>query len=195
MLVQSHVREVSSRHPSLSSRAKAPGSFTGAVPRSSPRPRRKAALTRKVSESIASPHPAPMATTTSPPSAGPTRLPTLSARATSPLARWNFERGTSCGTSPSAAGRNRAVAAPLSADSVITCHNSAAPVMNSAASAAWVAARARSETIIRAWRGTRSAHTPPASRNTTIVTVRRQERNPGRPRTRLGPTPRRRARR
>ena len=85
----------------------------------------------------------------------------------SPLACWISSSGTVCGNRPFAAGRKNASAVPNSASIAISSQILTTPAKISAASRACRAKRTRSVTTITRWRGSRSAHTPPISRNAT----------------------------
>jgi hypothetical protein len=65
------------------------------------------------------------------------------------------------------AGRKNASAVPNRASITTRCQISTPPVKISVASSACRPKRIRSVTIITRWRGSRSAHTPPISRNAT----------------------------
>ena len=89
---------------------------------------------------------------------------------TTPVAAFascSISSGTVCGMSPVNAGRKNASAAPKTASMTMMCQTSTAPVKISTASSACVAARIRSVVSITRWRGSRSAHTPPISRQPT----------------------------
>ena len=104
-------------------------------------------------------------------SAGPANSATVSSAPVAAFASWMRSSGTVCGTSPVYAGRKNASAVPNSASMTTMCQISIASVKISAASTAWSTKRARSVTIITLCRGSRSAHTPPKSRNATSGNV------------------------
>ena len=83
------------------------------------------------------------------------------------LADCSMLRGTSCGMIAANAGNTSASVRPLRASSTISIHSSAVSVMTSVATIPCVAARTRPPTRRIRTRGSRSAITPPKSRNST----------------------------
>jgi hypothetical protein len=81
----------------------------------------------------------------------------------SAFASWRRPALIVSGTSPEEAGPKKAEPAPTSADVTASCHVSAEPPMSRIAAVACAIARTISAPIITSRRGSRSAHTPPAS--------------------------------
>ena len=161
-----HARERNSVQPARSST-----SIVSAGP-VSPRGRgrirmRNAADTTKVAASSANAQPAPTPSTSAVASAGPANSATVCTTDVAALASCSIGSGTVCGTRPVNAGRKNASAAPNTASITTMCQISTAPVKINAASSACIVARIRSVATITRWRGSRSAHTPPSSRQPT----------------------------
>ena len=85
---------------------------------------------------------------------------------------------TTAGMIPVIAGLKNALAAPAIAASAASTHIPGSPAISSAAIAPCAASRIRSVVTISARRGSRSAHTPPTSRNATSGTVLRRQHDP-----------------
>ncbi len=111
--------------------------------------------------------PGPMTATSTPATAGPTIQPKLSLMPIRAFACCNCDGGTICGRMAPAAGRKNASAAPWKAASTASCQICAVPVSSSTAAVICTAARTRSLVIMRAARGSLSAHTPPTSASRT----------------------------
>ncbi len=79
---------------------------------------------------------------------------------------------TTAGMIPEIAGLKNALAAPAIAASAAIAQTPGSPAISSAAIRPWAAKRMRSVVTISARRGSRSAHTPPTSRNATSGIVR-----------------------
>ena len=71
---------------------------------------------------------------------------------------------------PVLAGKKNADAVPLAAASTASSQSFARPVSTSVAAAAWLTPLTTFEVTITWWRGSRSLHTPPTSRNKTVGT-------------------------
>ena len=111
--------------------------------------------------------PGPMTATSTPATAGPTIQPKLSLMPISAFACCSWDGGTICGRMAPAAGRKNASAAPWKAASTASCQICAVPVSSNTAAVICTAARTRSLVIMRAARGSLSAHTPPTSASRT----------------------------
>ena len=127
--------------------------------------------TSQVSASAASAQPAPAPTTSQAAIVGPMIRIAPRAPADRTLACCSWSRGTSCGSSAANAGQVNASTVPLSASRTISIHSSAASVRMRYAAAPCVAASTTLPTRRISTRGSRSAITPPNSRNSTIGMV------------------------
>jgi hypothetical protein len=96
-----------------------------------------------------------------PPSAAPKTLAGFSARRSRAFACWIIASGTVCGTIPCEAGKKNAAEVPFSTLRTTSCQISALPVSRSAATFPCVAMLTTFEVTMTAWRGSRSAITPP----------------------------------
>jgi hypothetical protein len=169
-ITQTQVRELNSVQPSRRSRRKdCGGSLTRAGSRS---PARQAALTRNVRESRPSAQPAPTPATSPAEIAGPAMPDADIEMPRRPFASCSRSGLTTWGVSPVAAGLKNAVAIPCNACNAAICQISACPEMSRTAVVPWVPSRIRSAPIITARRGSRSANTPPISKNATSGTER-----------------------
>src|ERR1700722_3151693 len=181
-LTNSHRRELNACQPSRSSAIvlRRGGNATGARRSIC----RDAALTMNAAPSNASPHPAPAATTRTPPTAGPRIDAMFSLTPIKAFACCSCSALTVWGSSPVEAGPKKAFAKPYTACRQASSQMWAEPLSKSAALAPCTPARPKSENSITAWRGRRSDHTPPMRTNT----IRGSERAARiRPRSRTDP--------
>ncbi len=132
---------------------------------------RKATTSSHIVASTASAQPGPTVTTRTPASVGPTTASAPRDIDSSTLADCSCARGTNWGTTPDIAGKLTALTAPLTTSSAMTIHSSAASVITSVATVAWLRKDAIAENRINRARSNRSDSTPPNSRNTTIGVV------------------------
>ena len=161
-----HWRERSSRQPA---RRSADIRCRGArSPRERGRSRASSsAETTNVSASAANAQPAPRPSTSAVAMAGPTSSAAFATMLLAALACWSSSSGTVCGTSPVIAGLKNASAVPNPASITTIAQIGTSPMKIRIASVPCRVARTTSVTIIRRWRSTRSAHTPPISTNST----------------------------
>ena len=125
------------------------------------------AETTNVSASNANAQPAPSPSTSAVAIAGPTSSLALPTTEIAALAGWTSSSGTVCGISPVAAGLKNASAVPNAASITTIAQIGTSPMKISTASSACSAARMTSVPIISRWRSSRSAQTPPSSKNPT----------------------------
>ena len=124
-----------------------------------------------MSASTKSPQPGPTVTTSKALTVGPEMVRPPRTSDIRAFARWSWSRGTSWGIRLAMAGNDIADTSPWTALSTTIIQISAVPVITSSAIAAWVTPEATLETWSTSARGSRSAMTPPQSRNSTIGMV------------------------
>ena len=163
-------RLTTSRHPSARSPMNEPCSAAGKAGMA--RRSRKMALTAKLAASMAKIQPAPITATTMPATIGPAMCAVLCDRFRRALPACSRDGLMVCGMRPMIAGPKKADAAPLTRAPARKTHSSPPPVRIATARPAWTAARMTSEPTMSSRRGTRSAHTPPTSRNSTRGTMK-----------------------
>ena len=164
-IVQSHVRETNSRHPSASSAMKLRPSIRSVEGRCIAPVR--AAETKNETASIAIPVPGLVSPTTSPAIAAPPIRVAFTPSRRRAFALCKASGGTVCGTIPVEAGKKNAKLAPPSAESTMSCQISALPLSSSAAVTACTEPLTTLEATITRWRGSRSAQIPPTSMKIT----------------------------
>ena len=179
--------QVRARQPSRRSRRNdCGGSGTCTGSRSS---ERKKALTPKLAASTAIAQPGPTPATSAPPIAGPTIPADAIEMPRSAFACCSRSALTVSGVNPVEAGLKKADAEPATAWRTAICQMRAECVRSSTATAPWLPRRTRSAVSMTARRGSRSAKTPPTSRNATsgavfaAITQPRSETEPVRSRT------------
>jgi hypothetical protein len=169
-ITQSQVRAQNSRQPSASSRIMLADWVP--VARGTRIPPIMAAATKNVAASIAIPQPGPATATTTPPSAAPTIVVTLPPIRITTLAGRSMSAGTVCGTSAEVDGIVHAALAPLTTWRTASTAIRAWPVSSRAAVADSDTPASRPDPTITMCRGSRSAITPPSSKNATVETLR-----------------------
>ena len=168
-LIQYHGRIASSCQPSARSARNDPA---GGSDRGGSRSiARQITLTTNVAASKANSQPVPKTAMSTPPTAGPPTLNRLCGRSRRLLACCSWSAGTVSGVSPVEAGPKNDAPIPYSTAPTAISHTRAWPVSSSTASTASTPPRSTSAASITNCRRSRSAHTPPASRNTTRATV------------------------
>src|SRR6185503_4099618 len=115
----------------------------------------------------ASAQPPPSNTTAAPLATSPVTRATLVPKPSTALPVCSRSAGTTSGMIPVIAGNSVAEAMPLIAAAIISAHTGAQPVINIAAAAANATVLPASPATITFQRGSRSAITPPTSRNAT----------------------------